>query len=237
MAITINSTAGKAALDTSPPQQVFDLLRAMAFGHLVRAMPTPRRGVAPSLAGVNPYVAAANASIILPDDAKAHSIFRAYGRASGSAALGPLTVANPDGYAANGAVTTKNIEVAPTGDIMLLGTDLYTSVDLLYLPEKYDVVELTIPVTTANTILMPTTFGEILFLLEVQAVTGTTIGTKIVDPPLATAPVTAGHASLDLGKLNVLFTVADAVTSARVKFAVAATIDIDAFLTSTSVYF
>jgi len=131
-------------------------------------------------------------------------------------------------------VTTKNIEIGPTGDLMLLGTDAYTSVDVLYLPEKYDVVEVTLPVVT-NAMLLPATQGEALFLLEVQATVGTSIGTKIVDPP-GTA-VAAGHAALDLAKLNCVFAAGDAVTSARVKYAIAASIDINAFLETASVYF
>ncbi len=233
MTININPIAGKASLDTAPPQQVPDLLRAIAFGHFVRAMPTALRAVLPTTGGTNPYVLATNATITLPDDAKAHSIFRAYGRV-GTAAAGPLTVDNPDTYSATVALTTKNIAVTPTGDIALLSTDAYTSVDLLYLPEKYDAYEVTLPVAS-NDILLPTAQGEVIFIMEVQALVGTTIGNKIVDPP-GTAPGT-GHAALDLAKLNCVFNAGDAVTSARVKYATAAIIDVNAFLETVSNYF
>jgi hypothetical protein len=233
MTININPIAGKAALDTAPPQQLADLFRAIALGHFIRAMPTPLRGAIPSVAGVNPYVVASAYCITLPDDAKAHSLFRVYARA-GTATVGYLTVDNPDSVAANTAPITKHVNITATGDIIFFGADAWTSVDVLYLPEKYDVVEVTLPVVT-NAILLPATQGEALFILEAQALVGTTIGSKIVDPP-GTA-VATGHAALDLGKLNVEFAAADAVTSARVKYAVAASIDINAFLETTSNYF
>ena len=233
MTVNINPAAAKASLDQAPPQQIADLFRAMGLGHFIRAMPTPLRAVVPSAVTVNPYVAASVLCITLPDDAKAHSLFRVYAR-SGTAAAGPLTVDNPDTYVANGNPATLHCTVAPTGDLIFHGADAWTSIDLLYLPEKYDVFEVTLPVVS-NDILLPSGNGEALFILEAQALVGTSIGNKIVDPP-GTA-VAAGHAALDLAKLNAVFNAADAVTSARVKYAALATIDINSFLETANVYF
>jgi hypothetical protein len=235
MTINVQANSGKAALDTATPAQLPDIFRAIGLGHILRALPTMRRAVVPSLAGVYPYAPVAAECIALPDDAKAAVVLTAYARAGTATAGGLTVIASPNTVVlANMNPATLNVLVGPTGDLLFHGADAWTSVDVLYIPAVYDVYEATITVVASTGIgLLPTGNGEVLFMLEAEALVGTTIGKKIVDPPLATAPATA-HAGLDLAKLNAQFAVADAVTSARVKYAAASLIDVDAFLTATS---
>ncbi len=231
MAISTVATALKAQLDGASPGVLADMLRALKIGSMLRAMPTPRRQAAPSAAGAYPYVAAAAGCLAMPDDAKAHALFRAYAR-SGTGTVGALTVDAPDAYAANANPAAGHCVVGPTGDILFNGTDAWTSVDLMYLPEKYDTFELTLPVAS-NTLTLPTALPKALLAMEIEALAGTSVGKKIVDPP-GTA-VAAGHAALNAAKLAVVFQATDAVTSARVKFAATAAVDVDALLETASV--
>jgi hypothetical protein len=231
MTITTLATAGVAALNGANPNNIPDEFRQMLLGSFVRAMPIPLRNQVPLVAGANPYVLATLGAITLPDDAKANTIFRAYAR-TGTGTTGELALKSAIG---NGSPyttpTAGTVGVAPSGDIVFLGTDAWTNVDVLYLPEKYDVVELNLPVAS-NVMTLPTsvTTQGVVFMLEAQATAGTTIGTKVVLAPSASAPGSTGQANLNILKTQVLFTVADAVTAARVKLGLCNATDLNAFL-------
>lgn len=235
MTINISTSAGKASLDTAPAGQIADLLRAMSFGHFVRAMPARLVGLVPVAATVNPYVNASAQSVPLPDDAKAAFIFRAYGRA-GSGTLAALTIDTPDPTGAAANPSAGHIAFSPNGDIVVNAGDAWTALDVLYMPEKYDVVELTLPVGSSNTTLvLPTSLPPVLFLMEAEGTAPT--DAKLIVDAAGTPTPGAGHAALDAGKLNVIFHGATGYTQARVKLAVAASLDLNAFLESTSNFF
>lgn len=181
------------------------------------------RKQAPLAAAVNPYVLATLGAITLPDGAKAHSIRRATVRAGG--VTGELT---PVAYGAT-PITTQ-IAVSPNGDIVVLGTDAITDMDVVYDVEPQFTVELVLAVA-AGVLTIPTTFQPsgyagpvsnlgVVSLLEAEAL-AQTAGTvkKIVLVPGA-APAT-GQARLNVAKTQVLFnTATDIVTSARVKLGI-----------------
>lgn len=232
MTININAAAGKAALDAPLPQQMADMMKSMGFGHFVRSMPIRLIGLVPGAAASNPYVAAAALPVTLPDDAKAALIHRAYARA-GTGTLAALTIDTPDPTGAAAAPAAGHCAISPSGDLVFNGTDAFTSVDVLYLPEKYEVMEFILPVAS-NALTLPTGFGGVLLLLEAEGLLPTD-AKLIVDAPATS--VAAGHAALNAAKTSVAFNSAAAFTSARVKVAVQASIDLNAFLTQTQVYF
>jgi hypothetical protein len=231
MTITTLTTAGVAALNGANPNNISDELRAMLFGSFVRAMPIPLRNQVPLAAAADPYVLATLQAIYLPDDAKANSIFRAYGRTAGSATPGEIAPKATAGSPYT-TPTTGTVGVAPNGDIVFLATDQWTNVDVLYLPEKYDVYEATALSAASSVVTLPTawTTQGVVFMLEAQANTGTVTGAKIVLAPSNSAPGTTGQANLNLAKTQVLFTVADAVTQARIKIGLCNGTDLNAFL-------
>ncbi len=242
------SAAGGARLQQANPNTIADQLRALGLGFLVRQLRTALRRQNPNAvaAGVlSPWDVATVQAILLPDDAKAQSISRAYARA-GAAGTGEMTVA-----AVNATPTTGQVAVSPAGNIVFLGSDAITDVDVDYEVVIGDIVELTVPVVSGTGVLtIPTAYAGtagmgtpgtpipaaansayantqvpnakgVLVLMEAQALTGTSPGQKIVLAPAAGAP-TAGNARLNVAKTTVQFAVADAVTSARIKFLVCA---------------
>ena len=237
--INITPSAGVGALNGANANQVADALRLMGFGSFVRAMPIPLRNLDPNTAAANPYAPSASyQSIQLPDDAKASQVLRAYAR-TGTGTVGELapqaTAGSP--YAVPSA--TAEIGVSPSGDLIFHAADAYTSVDVLYLPEKYDVVEVTLSVAS-SILTIPTALSAaprgVVFLLEARALVGTTVGTEFIQVPSNSAPST-GQACLNLAKTEVLFATADAVTQARVKLGVANALDLNAFLETAQALF
>lgn len=228
--ININANSLKARLNDANPQVLADALRQVQLGNIFRAMPTTLRKKA---AAANPYAIATIQTITLPDDAKAATIYNAYGRVNtGGVVAGPLTIDTP----AATAPATLHCKILPTGDIALLATDGWTQVDVEYLPAKYDVVEVTLPVVAASGLCaLPAavTGPGAIILMEAEALVGTLVGKKLVVAPAASAPATT-LAGFDLAKLNVFFAIADAVTSCRLKLAVGAATDVDALLTAVS---
>jgi hypothetical protein len=237
MTININSAAFKAALDTMNANQMADMLRAMTFGHFVRQQRAQLYAAVPLLAGVNPYVPAASQTLTLPDDAKATTMARVYARV-GTAACGPVIVDNPDSFVAT-TPAAGHCTIAATGDLIFNAADAWTSIDVLYHPAIYDVIEVTMPVV-GNAIAWPPSgvaaAQEALFLMEAEGVLPANGHKLIIDAPAA-AQVTANHACLNLAKSSVLLTAGDAWTSVRLKMAVAPFLDINALLETTSNFF
>jgi len=224
MSKTENEHSLKNEINKGNPNALGDQFRAIALGSLLRALPTFLRKKAPV---ANAGSLATLLALVLPEDGKALSIASAYARAGG--VTGVLTV-----VAAGATPATGEIAVGPNGDIVTLAADAITDLDVVYQPNKYDTEEITLPVT-AHVLTIPATFtGKgVVFLLEATADAGTTTGKKIVLVPGAGAPA-AGQARLNVAKSTVTFAVADAVTSATVKIAVASAIDADALLTATT---
>jgi hypothetical protein len=212
----------KNKINAGNPNVISDQFRALAFGDVLRASPTTLRKKAPA---ADPGSLATLTALVLAEDAKASSIYRATVRAGG--VTGELTV---KGYGVTPA--TGEIAVAPNGDIVTLAADAITDLDVTYLPEKYDVSEVTLPVAT-HVLTIPATFTAkgVVLLLEAVANAGTTTGKKILLVPGAGAPA-AGQARLNVAKSTVTFAVADAVTNATIKFATSAAVDVDALLTA-----
>jgi hypothetical protein len=231
MTISVVSTAGVGALNNVNLNQLAEALRAMGFGSFVRSMPTALNGRVPLAAAVNPYVAAAAIALTLPDDAKAAFLFRGYGRVGTAAPIELVVDAAQTGAAANPAA--NHVGISPSGDLVLHGADAWTLVDLLYLPAKYDVQELSLPIA-ASAITLPSSgkFLKPVLLLEAEITASSIpggIGKKIVDGA-GTAPA-AGHAALDTAKLLVEFNAADTLTgTARVKWGTYNVLDLDTFL-------
>jgi|HubBroStandDraft_5_1064220.scaffolds.fasta_scaffold74692_2 hypothetical protein len=254
---TANTT--KQRLDQANPDTLADQLRAIGLGHLVREQRATLRRQNPNAqaAGVaSSYDLATLQALFLPDDAKAFAISAAYARAnSGSVANGPLTVA-----AFQATPTTTQVGISPAGNIVFLGSDEYTDVDVEYTSYNMDVVELTLNVVAATGVCaIPTVYAGtagagtpatalpnvpnnvpnaagVVILLEAEALVGTTTGKKIVLAPAASAPATT-KACLDTTKKQVFFATADAVTSARIKIGVFPSVDRNAVLEAQSALF
>ena len=219
MTITINSVSLKKQLDASNPQVLADMLRQAQIGSALRAMTTHRRRLNMVTQPANPFVLATVQSLILPDDAKACTILRATATA-GAGTPGELI---NDGYAA-AAPAAGHISIQPNGDIATLIADGWTSLDVVYMPEKHDTVELTLAVVPGTGVCtLPTSVGQlcaagVILLMEAEALAGGSVAKKITLVPAAGAPA-AGRAQLNLAKTTVTFAVADAVTQARLKLA------------------
>jgi len=227
MTIGVKANALVQLLNTvSGPGQLAEMMKLIGIGTVIRNLPTYLNCKAPLAAGASPYDGATIGALVLPDDAKAASIIRAYGRTGGVTA----TELAAQAYAAT--PTTGQIAVAPSGNIALLGTDAWTNMDVAYIPMKQDPVELVLP-CASNAAALPVTTnsqlnagtgstgaGGVIMLMEAEILTGTTPGKKIVTQESASTAAT-GTARLDLAKANVKFASADAATQVRVKLGVA----------------
>lgn len=219
MAITTSKTSLKNELNKANPSAFASLLQKLGIGGLLRAMKTQLMKVKP-VVGAD-YQLATVDTIKLAEDAKAATVLRAYAR-TGTGTLGELTVA---GYGAT--PTAGQIAVAPNGDIVLLATDAYTSVDVQYEPMEHDVVEFVDQPVVTGVVTIPKSATEkgVLALLEAEVQTGTITGKKGILVPLAGGgaglPATT-KAQLTSEKTTVSFNNAtDAPLTARIKLAVA----------------
>lgn len=223
-------TTNREAANRVNPNTISDLLRSLSLGNLLLGQLVQcRREVNPDAGGNEGYNLATVDAVKLPDHAKAATILRATVKAAGVAA-GEFT---PQAFGATPA--TLQCAVAPNGDIVFLATDAVTRVDLIYVPERGEVVETVLPVV-ANVLTLPTTgaFARgVVLLEEVEAIAGTAVGRKVVLVPGAGAP-NAGQARLNLAKTTVTFAVADAVTRARVKVLVGTAADLQSVLTGAA---
>jgi hypothetical protein len=182
------------------------------------------RRVDADAAGASPYALATLDVIRLPDESKAGALMRAYAL-TGGAGTGEMTVA-----ARHATPGTGNIAITPSGDIALLATDVITSVDVEYIPERGDVREY-FGTVTANVLALPVQLTDpgVVMMMEAEALEGGATGPEIILTPGAGAPA-AGQARLDVALATVTFAVADAVTRARVKVLLVAEADFSALL-------
>jgi len=212
----------KDMLNNANPNELASLLQGAALGDMVRALPCYLRGKAQGATGANPYDHSTLGSIVLPDDAKGCTILRATAKA-GTATAQELTV---EPYGTTPA--TLQCAVSPAGNLVFFGTDAWTDVDVVYLPEKGTMVQLTLPVVT-NAIVLPAPMAGAILLCECESLAGTTTGKFEVLVPGA-APGSSAKANLSLDKKSVLFKSTDAVTSARIKVLCKSSTDLDAYL-------
>lgn len=205
------TTQVKDALDRANPNTLADGFRAIKLGSsLAQNMKATKRHVDMDAAGANPEDLATLDVLVLPDDAKASTVLRAYARA-GTAGVGELAVVAP-----GATPITGQIAVTPAGNIATLAADAITDMDVEYLGAEGDVYEYTGPVV-GNVLAFPawmTALG-VIELLEANATAGTTTGRKVV--LAAGGAAAAGQAALNDAKAQVGFAGADAVTHATVK--------------------
>jgi hypothetical protein len=243
MTINILANAFKAMLNNANASEIASLLAAMKMGNFVRAMPTQLFRQNPDTFPNPSYDLATLDVLPVPDDAHAATIFRAYARATAAAGtLGELAV-----QAFGATPADAQIAVTPNGNIAVLAASRYTDIDVLYLPRNYDVVELTLPVVAATGVCVLPTASETApvaaglavikkgyqFLLEAEVLAGGVLGKRIILVPGAVNPATL-NCRMDLAATQAQFTIADAVTQARVKIAVAPPLNLDALLTAAS---
>lgn len=218
----------RAHLDFANPNSLPDEFRQLGLGGMIRALPTSLRRKVPAAAaeqlGTLQQVGLAN-------DGKAAAIFRAYARAGG--VTGELTL-----VAFGATPATTQIAVAPNGDIVVLAADAITDLDVQYLPAKYDLVTMTLPVIPGTGVCaLPASVTAsplgLAFLISANALVGTATGVKNVLVPAAGAPA-AGKVRQDVAGANIQFAVADAVSSALLTLAVNCAIDVDGVLEAAS---
>jgi hypothetical protein len=227
MTINVTPNSLKSTLDFPTPNTLADAFTILGLGNLLLALPTTLRNQVPVSTSTNVAHLGTLQFIQLPDDAKACSIFRAYAR-TGTGSVGELTV---EPYGTTPAA--GQIAVAPNGDLVFLAADAWTNVDVVYLPEKYDLLDVTLPVSS-NVLTLPASMTNkgVVLLLEANAVTATSPGEKIVLVPGGSP--SAGQAALNAAKTTVTFASADAVTQAYVKVAVASAINVQGLLGAAS---
>lgn len=217
-------------LDYANPSTLADSLRALGLGGMLRALPTMLRRKLPA---ADASQLATVQSIGLAADGRAASILRAYALSTSAAGtLGELAV---QAYGTTPA--DAQIAVAPNGDIVVLAASAYTSIDVQYMPEKYDLVSLiglpVVPGTGVCALPASVTTPGVSFIVKATAQAGTSTGVKRVFVPAAGAPA-AGQVRLDVAKVNAQFAVADAVSLCDLQLAVSCAIDVDAVLEAPS---
>lgn len=181
----------REALNRADPNVLADIFRGTALGDVLRGLPVYLRAVAPQLAGVVPQQLSTLACIQLPQDAKAAILHRVTVRTTGSAAVGEYTI-----VAYGTTPTSTQCAIAPNGDIVFLGTDLVTSVDVVYTPQKGDVLgnnansklgitSLSLAAPSGISTIPAPYAGKVIALLQANATTATITGQKIILVPAA----------------------------------------------------
>jgi hypothetical protein len=203
IAQTSNVESVREALNRLDVSAIADAFRGVALGDVLRGLPVYLRGVAPNNSGT-PQNVSTEGVVQLPEDAKAAFIFRCTVKASG-VADGEFTI---EPYGTTPATT--EVAVAPNGDIVFLASDAVTSADIIYLPQKGDVLgnnqysklgvtSLTLSVLSTGQALLPAPYAGLAVLLMqanvTAAGTGGVTGQKQILVP-ASAATAAGTAAL-----------------------------------------
>lgn len=206
-------------LNRANTNTIGDQLNQLKLGDLfLGQLNQTKRKLNPTALGVGSYTLATLHALRVPDRSRAAVVHRATVRAGG--VTGELT---PVAYGAT--PTTGQIAVAPNGDIVVLAADAITDMDLVYTPERGEVLETTFPVVS-NVLTFPTAgpwARGVSLLLEAEGLVGTATGKKIVVVP-GNGATSAGQAKLNLAKATVIFNGTDAITRARVRVLLAATV-------------
>ena len=234
----------RETLNRVDPNSIADVLRTLCLGDVLRALPVYLRGVSAGATGACAQQLATLGTVVLPEDAKAAVILRCTVNAAG-VQTGDFTV-EPYGTTPQ----TTQVAVAPNGDIVFLGNDAVTKADIIYVPQKGDVLgqlsnsklgvtSLTLPVVpgTGKCLLPSSISGKVISLLQANVLAGTVSGQKIVLVPV-TAAVATTKAALSVDGTAVWFAIADAVTSVQLDLLVyAGTVtgaDVNALLEAAS---
>lgn len=222
----------RQSINRADPNSLADAARILALGDILRALPVYLRSVSAGVTGAVPQQLATLGCVVLPEDAKAAILHRVTVKTTGSGAVGEYAI-----QAYGATPTAGQVAVAPNGDVVFLGTDLVTSADIIYTPQKGDVygqlansaatqtaagagtgiTSLTLPVVPGTGVCLLPTFlqGKAVLLMQANALAGTTTGQKIVLVPAAAAVATT-KAALSQDMTKIWFAIADAVTSAQV---------------------
>jgi hypothetical protein len=228
--MTISQTSAvesvREALNRLDVSAIADAFRGVALGDVLRGLPVYLRGVAPNNSGT-PQNVSTEGVVQLPEDAKAAYIFRCTVKASG-VTNGEFTI---ESYGTT--PSTTQVAVAPNGDIVFLASDAVTSADIIYLPQKGDVLgnnqysklgvtSLTLSVSSTGQALIPAPYaGLAVLLMQANAIAGTVTGQKQILVP-ATSATAAGKAALSQDGKSIWFNHAtDGVTQATVDILVA----------------
>lgn len=225
------------ALNRADPNTIADMFRSLKIGDILRAQnvaihqsPTavdPTGAVLAATGRITPAQAEnARAGI---DSATSGTIIAAWGRV-GAGAPGPLL---PAAF----PPAAGQISVGPNGSIVTNPADAWTSMDVTYLVDPGDVVEVegdVVPATGIMSLPISITGRGVKVLISAVALTGGAVGNKEVT--INPAPA-AGLASENPAKNAVLFAVADLVTKARVRLLIANAVDVNASLGSIDFVF
>lgn len=217
----------KEALNNGNANSLPSALAILKIGTILRSMVTFIAAQATVVPGGDQPQLATLRKLTLPIGAKASTIRRAWSRAG--SVTGALT---PVAYGVT--PTTGQIAVAPNGDIVTLGTDAITSLDVEYEPMRYDVLEYDADVVSNDLVLPAAITGRrVIALLSAEGYAGTQVGKKIVLVDGARS-TTDGTCNMNVLKTIVQFDATDAITKARVKVAVMPEADVNALLEAAS---
>lgn len=222
-------STNKDSMNRANPNTVADLFRLIAIGNVLRGqIPQVERGLNMDALGAQPENVSTLDVFKPADGSQALTILRATARAGG--VTGELNI-DPFGTTPG----TGDIAVAPNGSIVTLASDAITDLDVVYVPDRGDVVELELPVVVATgacPLPAQVTDRKVIALLEAEVLTGAVTGRKLILIPASSAPATA-QARLSLPKTTVHFnTATDAPTRARVKLLVGAAEDLTAVMSA-----
>jgi hypothetical protein len=226
MAISEIAENLKNILDRAEPGKLADYLRSIQFGSLLRGSIVHQLVKRVPVANTG-YTFGANMSAVPVDESGAAlKVLAAYSRAG--TFTGAMTV---DADYVTTDVASGHIGVGPNGEINVLTADAITLIDVWYIPLRYKVVEFTgAPATGLLSIPATVAPNGILKLLEAEALAGSVVGKKKIRIPTDGLPATTLaqlKVALDVVQFN---NATDAVTSARVKLAIAPSVDLDSML-------
>lgn len=185
-------------LDETNPNKLASALHELPLGQALDLVPKFYRGVV------------ASNVLVLPDGAKAAAIL------SCIATIG-TTINYLTPLLTNATLATLQCKVNATGDIAFFATDAVTEAEVVYVTIEGEVVTRTITVVAGTGVGALPTGDVAVLLLSATVLAGTTLGAKTVLPRAVAAPATT-NVLLALNGDNIMFAVADAVTSATVTY-------------------
>jgi hypothetical protein len=213
----------RESLNRADPNTYPDMLRALAFGDVLRALPVYLQGT--TAVASAPGQATGLVTVVLPEDAKAATILRCTAR---KAAPGKTGEYAPIAYSAGAQPATTKVSVAPNGDIVFFASDAPTQIDLIYVPQKgyvkgqlanmkFGVSSMTLQVAANGAAALPAQYaGKAVLLMAATINTGTNTGACIVLAPQSSATTTKTAALSLLGDAVWFDAIDDAPTSVTV---------------------
>lgn len=184
----------RAIFNEGDPNKLGSAAQVARLGTILSGTPQFRRATLTSNA------------MVLPELAKAAVILSAYATAGGTPGIKTVV---PGGA----APAAGQVAIGPTGNVAFFAGEA-TAAEVTYIAEEGPVIEEVVPVVANVGTLLQSRAARI--LLSAEALTGTSVGAKTVD--FRGAAAAAGEAALNAAGTGVVFAVADAVTSARVRY-------------------